>query len=93
MNDCGDSSDENPVSCTSYQERCNFEVNTCNWYQDQDDDFDWTRTQGVVMLNAARPGTDNTKGTRGFADCTTKYVYRIVRRYLDVYPTAHFPRH
>lgn len=63
-NDCGDGSDEKPEICSaSYKERCNFEIDTCNWYQDRDDDFDWTRTQGPTSSYATGPGIDHTLGT------------------------------
>ena len=64
MNNCGDNSDENPVSCVRYKNRCNFEVDTCEWYQDQDDQFDWTRAKGYAKSISQRPSTDNTKGNK-----------------------------
>ncbi|XP_047128245.1 MAM and LDL-receptor class A domain-containing protein 1 isoform X1 [Hydra vulgaris] len=63
-NDCGDSSDEKLEICANYKERCNFEVDTCNWYQDKDDDFDWTWGSGGTSSSDTGPGTDHTEGTR-----------------------------
>ena len=61
-NDCGDSSDEKQAICANFKERCNFEFDTCNWYQDKDDDFDWTMTGGATSSSDTGPGTDHTKG-------------------------------
>lgn len=61
-NDCGDKSDEKPAICQKFIERCDFEKDTCNWYQDQSDDFDWTRSAGSTGSSATGPGTDHTTG-------------------------------
>ncbi|XP_057298293.1 MAM and LDL-receptor class A domain-containing protein 2-like isoform X2 [Hydractinia symbiolongicarpus] len=63
-NDCGDKSDEKPAICQKFVERCDFEKDTCNWYQDQSDDFDWTRSAGSTGSSATGPGTDHTTGHR-----------------------------
>lgn len=67
-NDCGDGSDEKPEICSvSYKERCNFEQDLCDWYQDTDDNFDWTRAQGPTSSYSTGPGIDHTLGTsKGF---------------------------
>ncbi|XP_025084894.1 MAM and LDL-receptor class A domain-containing protein 2-like isoform X1 [Pomacea canaliculata] len=67
-NDCGDNSDEK--NCSSYVERCNFEVDLCNWIQDQTDVFDWTRKSGSTTTAGTGPDRDHTLGTE-----TGTYLY------------------
>ena len=56
-------SDEKPAICSqSYPERCNFEQDTCNWYQDRTDDMEWTHTQGQSTFYLKVPGVDHTLG-------------------------------
>lgn len=55
-------SDENPSTCASYKERCNFEQDLCRWTQDTDDDFEWTRDSGGTASYMTGPGRDHTKG-------------------------------
>ena len=61
-NDCGDRSDEKAAICKNFKERCNFETDTCNWYQDQSDNFDWTRSNGGTSSLDTGSGTDHTLG-------------------------------
>ncbi|XP_073437949.1 MAM and LDL-receptor class A domain-containing protein 1 [Dendrobates tinctorius] len=58
--DCGDGSDES--NCTS-ELQCDFEDGLCNWIQDSDDDFDWTRHQGQTPTLDTGPMKDHTLGT------------------------------
>ncbi|XP_075444758.1 MAM and LDL-receptor class A domain-containing protein 1 [Ascaphus truei] len=43
--------------------QCNFENGLCNWIQDFDDDFDWTRIQGQTPTLNTGPMKDHTLGT------------------------------
>ena len=61
-NDCGDNSDEKPSICSNFPEKCDFESGLCNWYQDKDDKFDWTRSRGGTTSYDTGPGVDHTKG-------------------------------
>ena len=61
-NHCGDGSDEKLAICKNFEERCNFETDTCNWYQDQSDDFDWIRKKGRTSSAATGAEVDHTKG-------------------------------
>ncbi|XP_041421793.1 MAM and LDL-receptor class A domain-containing protein 1 isoform X2 [Xenopus laevis] len=58
--DCGDGSDEE--NCNS-ELQCSFETDLCNWSQDSDDDFDWTRNQGPTPTLDTGPMKDQTFGT------------------------------
>ncbi|XP_072269512.1 MAM and LDL-receptor class A domain-containing protein 1 [Pyxicephalus adspersus] len=60
IDDCGDRSDEN--NCTS-ELQCDFEDGLCNWVQDTEDDFDWTRNQGQTPTLDTGPMKDHTLGT------------------------------
>jgi len=63
VNDCGDFSDEKEEVCVKdYPERCSFEQNTCSWYQDQNDDIEWTRGHGGAFQTPTSPWVDHTKG-------------------------------
>eukprot|EP00794_Sanderia_malayensis_P017044 gene17044-18759_t len=64
QNDCGDGSDERASLCTAYKERCNFEINICNWVQVRGDNFNWLRKRGGTGSVDTGPGNDHTKGTR-----------------------------
>ena len=56
-------SDEKPAICNQkYPERCNFEQDICNWYQDRTDDIEWTHSQGQSNYNLKVPGVDHTLG-------------------------------
>ncbi|XP_022094256.1 MAM and LDL-receptor class A domain-containing protein 1-like isoform X2 [Acanthaster planci] len=50
-NDCLDYSDE--LHCAGYPGRCDFSLDICDWFQDDEDDFDWTLRGG----NTINPGT------------------------------------
>ncbi|EMP36994.1 hypothetical protein UY3_05795, partial [Chelonia mydas] len=60
VDNCGDGSDED--NCKS-ELQCNFENGLCNWNQDMDDDFDWTRNQGPTSTFDTGPIKDHTLGT------------------------------
>uniref|UniRef100_A0A670JGF2 MAM and LDL receptor class A domain containing 1 n=1 Tax=Podarcis muralis TaxID=64176 RepID=A0A670JGF2_PODMU len=60
VDDCGDGSDEDKCA-TELQ--CDFELGLCNWEQDVDDDFDWTRNQGPTSTFNTGPMKDHTLGT------------------------------
>ncbi|KAM5235404.1 MAM and LDL-receptor class A domain-containing protein 1 [Ctenodactylus gundi] len=60
VDDCGDSTDE--VDCAP-ELQCNFENGICNWKQDTEDDFDWTRNQGPTSTINTGPMKDHTLGT------------------------------
>ncbi|KAM7159543.1 MAM and LDL-receptor class A domain-containing protein 1 isoform 2-T2 [Molossus nigricans] len=60
VDDCGDHTDE--VDCAPGLQ-CNFENGLCNWKQDSEDDFDWTRNQGPTSTPNTGPMKDNTLGT------------------------------
>ncbi|XP_016068757.1 PREDICTED: MAM and LDL-receptor class A domain-containing protein 1-like [Miniopterus natalensis] len=60
VDDCGDHTDE--VDCAP-ELQCNFENGICNWEQDTEDDFDWTRNQGPTSTLNTGPMKDHTLGT------------------------------
>ncbi|XP_007934543.1 MAM and LDL-receptor class A domain-containing protein 1 [Orycteropus afer afer] len=60
VDDCGDNTDE--TNCAP-ELQCNFENGICNWEQDTEDDFDWTRNQGPTSTLNTGPMKDNTVGT------------------------------
>ncbi|XP_018419472.1 PREDICTED: MAM and LDL-receptor class A domain-containing protein 1 [Nanorana parkeri] len=60
IDDCGDRSDES--NCTS-ELQCDFEDGLCNWAQDTEDNFDWTRQQGQTPTQDTGPMKDHTLGT------------------------------
>ncbi|XP_023613828.1 MAM and LDL-receptor class A domain-containing protein 1 [Myotis lucifugus] len=60
VDDCGDHTDE--ADCAP-ELQCNFENGICNWEQDTEDDFDWTRNQGPTSTLNTGPMKDNTLGT------------------------------
>lgn len=62
-NDCGDGTDERPSTCSNYKERCDFETDLCNWYQDADDDFNWRQRGGLQFPQGLGPQNDHTEGT------------------------------
>lgn len=60
VDDCGDHTDE--FDCAP-ELQCDFENGICNWEQDTEDDFDWTRNQGPTSTLNTGPMKDNTLGT------------------------------
>ncbi|PAA52395.1 hypothetical protein BOX15_Mlig012801g1, partial [Macrostomum lignano] len=67
--DCGDNSDEN--SCLNYIERCDFENDFCNWVQEPDNDFQWSRSKGTTGSEGTGPDRDHTCGT---SECYYAYI-------------------
>uniref|UniRef100_W5MXZ4 MAM and LDL receptor class A domain containing 1 n=1 Tax=Lepisosteus oculatus TaxID=7918 RepID=W5MXZ4_LEPOC len=59
VDDCGDGSDEENCAADL---QCNFEQGLCNWSQDTDDKFDWTRIQGPTPTLNTGPWKDHTLG-------------------------------
>ncbi|XP_030849653.1 MAM and LDL-receptor class A domain-containing protein 2 [Strongylocentrotus purpuratus] len=55
--DCTDGTDER--SCDAYQ-RCDFEMNLCDWSQNRDDDLDWLWMTGNQGAQGGAPGVDHT---------------------------------
>lgn len=51
------------MSISEPELQCNFENGICNWEQDAEDDFDWTRNQGPTPTLNTGPMKDNTLGT------------------------------
>lgn len=51
------------MSISEPELQCNFEQGICNWEQDAEDDFDWTRNQGPTPTLNTGPMKDNTLGT------------------------------
>ncbi|XP_071956932.1 MAM and LDL-receptor class A domain-containing protein 1-like [Antedon mediterranea] len=41
---------------------CTFEKDLCGWYQDSNDEFDWTRTNSQTPSTTTGPGFDHTLG-------------------------------
>jgi len=60
--DCGDGTDEKAAICANYKDRCDFETDSCNWYNDRDDDFNWNRKSSQSRLSGMEPQIDHTKG-------------------------------
>ncbi|XP_040501291.1 MAM and LDL-receptor class A domain-containing protein 1 [Ursus maritimus] len=60
VDDCGDRTDED--DCVP-ELQCNFENGICNWEQDTEDDFDWSRKHGPTSTLNTGPMKDNTLGT------------------------------
>ncbi|CAD7679155.1 unnamed protein product [Nyctereutes procyonoides] len=60
VDDCGDHTDE--IDCVP-EFQCNFENGICNWEQDTEDDFDWTRKHGPTSTLNTGPMKDHTLGT------------------------------
>ncbi|XP_036360425.1 MAM and LDL-receptor class A domain-containing protein 1-like isoform X2 [Octopus sinensis] len=66
-NDCGDGSDEG--DCDDFNS-CDFDFGLCDWSQDWNDDFDWTRTNGETLSYSTGPKRDHSTGTG-----TGYYIY------------------
>ena len=64
--DCGDGTDEKEAICANYKERCDFETDKCNWYDDNDDDFNFQRTRSVSHPTGLGPQFDHTSGKYTF---------------------------
>ncbi|KAG8443235.1 hypothetical protein GDO86_011877, partial [Hymenochirus boettgeri] len=77
IDDCGDGSDED--NCNP-ELQCNFENGFCNWVQDSEDDFDWTRIHGSTPTLDTGPMKDHTLGTaKGyylFIEASEPQVYK-----------------
>ncbi|XP_030062831.1 apical endosomal glycoprotein [Microcaecilia unicolor] len=68
--------DCHPNTSLSEEVSCNFEMGSCDWYQDQSDDFDWARDNGRgAVFSSHRPGFDHTLSTGYFL-----YVDKKVKR-------------
>ncbi|PIK54538.1 putative MAM and LDL-receptor class A domain-containing protein 1 [Apostichopus japonicus] len=59
--DCGDGTDE--LACDNYKERCDFEVDTCNWSQSSSDALDWLLVTGGEGGTYGGPNGDHTTQT------------------------------
>ncbi|XP_059098600.1 MAM and LDL-receptor class A domain-containing protein 1-like [Tigriopus californicus] len=70
--DCMDGSDERYDTCVGYKNRCDFEVDLCDWTNDKDDDLDWTLVKASGNPIRAGPDVDHTSMMAGgqylFAD-------------------------
>lgn len=53
----------NPYFLSASELQCDFEDGICNWAQDTEDDFDWTRHQGQTPTLDTGPMKDHTLGT------------------------------
>ncbi|XP_041460944.1 MAM and LDL-receptor class A domain-containing protein 2-like [Lytechinus variegatus] len=75
--DCGDSSDEDPDVCGSYN-MCDFEDGTCDWVQDTEDEMEFSRISGPSEPDL-RSGP--------VRDHTTQYLgyYMVLRAGTDGY--------
>ncbi|XP_053397249.1 uncharacterized protein LOC123551743 isoform X2 [Mercenaria mercenaria] len=53
---------ENSIAIDADNFDCNFDDGLCNWIQDVDDDFDWTRLSGGTPNRNTGPKYDHTSG-------------------------------
>ncbi|KAJ8022472.1 MAM and LDL-receptor class A domain-containing protein 2 [Holothuria leucospilota] len=64
----------NPGPCSSRELNCTFDDGTCGYYQKSDDDFDWTRHQGLTASVDTGPSGDHTTGTGWYMYIETTFV-------------------
>ncbi|PIK45149.1 hypothetical protein BSL78_17989 [Apostichopus japonicus] len=81
--DCADPEKTDEMTCDDFVERCNFEVDLCNWSQLQDDDMDWAWITGNAGKQGGAPGWDHTTIT---PEGSYLYLYSLAG---DEFKTAH----
>ena len=62
---------------------CDFEEDTCGWYQEQhEDDFDWKYGQGSSSGNLATTGPG---GSKGHKNCCVLFLLNAIKSLIVTY--------